>query len=89
MDSPLCHLYLNKRPLDLCQGYSSTLSTGSITAKEAAQGVGEESLHVYIMQKQNHQKCVCFVSGLDGFSFLSVPLSPPSDGLRQSPFHHI
>ncbi|XP_075903434.1 uncharacterized protein LOC142902350 [Nelusetta ayraudi] len=39
IDSPLCHLYLNKRPLDLCQGYSSTLSTGSGPAKKAAHGV--------------------------------------------------
>ncbi|XP_049927762.1 mucin-like protein [Epinephelus moara] len=39
IESPLCHLYLNKRPLDRCQGYSWA-SPGSCTpARKATQGV--------------------------------------------------
>ncbi|XP_060896663.1 mucin-like protein [Labrus mixtus] len=38
MDSPLCHLYLNKRPLDRCQGYGWSNSDGCTPAMKATQG---------------------------------------------------
>lgn len=41
VESPLCHLYLNKRPLDRCQGYSWAVRDGYTPAKKATQGVGE------------------------------------------------
>ncbi|XP_028279854.1 mucin-like protein [Parambassis ranga] len=40
IDSPLCHLYLNKRPLDRCQGYSWTSPDSSTGSKKGTQGVG-------------------------------------------------
>ncbi|KAM3606136.1 uncharacterized protein V6R79_011362 [Siganus canaliculatus] len=39
VESPLCHLYLDKRPLDRCQGYSWTRPDSYSTAKKATQGV--------------------------------------------------
>uniref|UniRef100_A0A8C4EQG9 Si:ch73-105b23.6 n=1 Tax=Dicentrarchus labrax TaxID=13489 RepID=A0A8C4EQG9_DICLA len=39
IQSPLCHLYLNKRPLDRCQGYSWASPDGYTPAKKATQGV--------------------------------------------------
>ncbi|KAI3362951.1 hypothetical protein L3Q82_011622, partial [Scortum barcoo] len=39
IESPLCHLYLNKRPLDRCQGYSWASPDGYNPAKKATQGV--------------------------------------------------
>ncbi|XP_039995969.1 fibrillin-2 isoform X3 [Xiphias gladius] len=39
IESPLCHLYLNKRPLDRCQGYSWACPDGCTPAKKATQGV--------------------------------------------------
>ncbi|KAM8738329.1 mucin-like protein [Acanthopagrus schlegelii] len=39
IESPLCHLYLNKRPLDRCQGYSWASHDGCNPAKKASQGV--------------------------------------------------
>lgn len=51
IDSPLCHLYLNKRPLDRCQGYSWTNPNSSTGSKMGTQGVGE-CLHFHIKTKQ-------------------------------------
>ncbi|XP_042290199.1 fibrillin-1 [Thunnus maccoyii] len=39
IESPLCHLYLNKRPLDRCQGYSWAGPGGCTPAKKATQGI--------------------------------------------------
>ncbi|XP_044070958.1 mucin-like protein isoform X2 [Siniperca chuatsi] len=39
IESPLCHLYLNKRPLDRCQGYSWASPDGRTPAQKATQGV--------------------------------------------------
>ncbi len=41
IESPLCQLYLKKRPLDRCQGYSWASHDGYSPAKKATQGVGE------------------------------------------------
>ncbi|XP_021172006.2 mucin-like protein [Fundulus heteroclitus] len=38
IDSPLCHLYLSKRPLDRCQGYSLGNRSGSPLTNGAAPG---------------------------------------------------
>ncbi|XP_034537476.1 mucin-like protein [Notolabrus celidotus] len=40
MESPLCHLYLNKRPQDRCQGYSWSNPNGCTHSMKATQGVG-------------------------------------------------
>ncbi|KAK5853644.1 hypothetical protein PBY51_014781 [Eleginops maclovinus] len=39
IESPLCHLYLNKRPLDRCQGYSWASLYRFSQTKKATQGV--------------------------------------------------
>ncbi|CAJ1066922.1 mucin-like protein [Xyrichtys novacula] len=39
MESPLCHLYLSKRPLDRCQGYSWSTPDGYTHSMKATQGV--------------------------------------------------
>ncbi|XP_028325377.1 fibrillin-1 isoform X2 [Gouania willdenowi] len=39
MESPLCHLYLGKRPLDRCQGYSWRSPTGTTRTSKASNGV--------------------------------------------------
>ncbi|XP_029962393.1 fibrillin-1 [Salarias fasciatus] len=39
IQSTLCHLYLDKRPLDRCQGYSWGSPNGSTRSNEAAHGV--------------------------------------------------
>ncbi|XP_049457035.1 mucin-like protein [Epinephelus fuscoguttatus] len=39
IESPLCHLYLNKRPLDRCQGYSWASPGSCTSARKATQGV--------------------------------------------------
>ncbi|CAB1443899.1 unnamed protein product [Pleuronectes platessa] len=39
IESPLCHLYLNKRPLDRCQGYSWVSCDGCRPGMRATQGV--------------------------------------------------
>ncbi|CDQ99459.1 unnamed protein product, partial [Oncorhynchus mykiss] len=41
IQSPLCHLYLAKRPLDRCQGYGWVSPDCCITAAKATQGIGE------------------------------------------------
>lgn len=46
IESPLCHLYLNKRPLDRCQGYGWSFHEGYAPAKGAQQGVGEQLLSI-------------------------------------------
>ncbi|XP_062320510.1 mucin-like protein [Osmerus eperlanus] len=40
IQSPLCHLYLAKRPLDRCQGYGWLSPDRSILAKKATEGIG-------------------------------------------------
>ncbi|XP_071235670.1 fibrillin-1 [Salvelinus alpinus] len=40
IQSPLCHLYLAKRPLDRCQGYGWVSPDCCITAAKATQGIG-------------------------------------------------
>ncbi|XP_039639005.1 mucin-like protein [Perca fluviatilis] len=40
IESPLCHLYLNKRPLDRCQGCSWAGPDGCTLSKQATRGVG-------------------------------------------------
>lgn len=54
IESPLCHLYLNKRPLDRCQGQSWSFHEGYIPPKGATQGVGEQPLSVNTNQQKNH-----------------------------------
>ncbi|CAL8362156.1 unnamed protein product [Boreogadus saida] len=39
VESPLCHLYLTKRPLDRCQGYGWVSPEQSTLAKKSTQGV--------------------------------------------------
>ncbi|XP_047190910.1 mucin-4-like [Scophthalmus maximus] len=41
IESPLCHLYLDKRPLDRCQGYSWASPDGFTPDMRSTQGVGE------------------------------------------------
>ncbi|KAM9727935.1 uncharacterized protein ACNS7B_018224 isoform 2-T2 [Menidia menidia] len=38
IESPLCQLYLSKRPMDRCQGYSWLSPDGSLLSKKATQG---------------------------------------------------
>ncbi|XP_035848373.1 fibrillin-1 [Sander lucioperca] len=40
IESPLCHLYLNKRPLDRCQGCSWAGPDGCTLSKQATRGIG-------------------------------------------------
>lgn len=53
IESPLCHLYLNKRPLDRCQGHSWSFHEGYTPAKGATQGVGKQLLSVKTAKKKN------------------------------------
>ncbi|XP_008274757.1 fibrillin-1 [Stegastes partitus] len=39
IDSPLCHLYLQKRPVDRCHGYSWAIPDDSPSCQKATQGV--------------------------------------------------
>lgn len=43
VQSPLCNMYLAKRPLDRCQGYSWNSSDSSIPGNRGAPGIGKSS----------------------------------------------
>lgn len=46
VNSSLCQLYLNKRPMDNCQSSSWNSPGGSSLSNRDPQGIGEESLHL-------------------------------------------